>query len=74
MEAICLNLNYWRRICLRKQKRKNNCDRKMIKAARQVLEIYDQKYVAELLRKVGKMSGVARLLIAGLMVSAHLRR
>ncbi len=40
----------------------------------QVLEIYDQKYVAELLRKVGKMSGVARLLIAGLMVSAHLRR
>ena len=32
----------------------------------QVLEIYDQKYVAELLRKLVKMSGVARLLIAGL--------
>ncbi len=31
----------------------------------QVLEIYDQKCVAELLRKrISKMSGVARLLIA----------
>jgi DNA (cytosine-5)-methyltransferase 1 len=54
MEAICLNLNYWRRICLRKQKRKNNCDRNDKKLLGQVLEIYDQKYVAELLRKVGK--------------------
>ena len=75
MEAICLNLNYWRRICFEKaeaeeQLRQEN-DKKLLG---QVLEIYDQKYVAELLRKVGKMSGVARLLIAGLMVSAHLRR
>ncbi|WP_407199271.1 hypothetical protein [Citrobacter portucalensis] len=29
-----------------------------------MLEIYDQKYVAELLEKLVKMSGVARLLIA----------
>ncbi|MFT8297963.1 hypothetical protein [Salmonella enterica] len=55
MEAICLNLNYWRRILLEKaeaeeQLRQEN-DKKLLG---QVLEIYDQKYVAELLRKVGK--------------------
>ncbi len=37
----------------------------------QVLEIYDW---LNCLEKLVKMSGVARLLIAGLMVSAHLRR
>ncbi len=38
----------------------------------QVLEIYDQKYVAELLRKVGKTSGAAKRLTDGSMVSVNL--
>ncbi len=44
------------------EKQQQERDRKLID---RVLEIYDQKYVAELLRKIGKMSGAAKPLTAG---------
>lgn len=50
-----------------KQRQEN--DRKLIE---QVLEIYYQKYVAELLRKVGKTNGAGRHLTAGSMMNAPL--
>ncbi len=53
------------------EKLRQENDKKLIE---KVLEIYDQKYVAELLRKVGKMSGAVKPLTAGLMASVYQNR
>lgn len=44
------------------EKKRQEKDRELIS---KVLEIYDQKYVAELLRKVGKMNGAEKHLTVG---------
>ena len=49
------------------EKQRQENDRKLIE---QVLEIYDQKFVAELLRKVGKTTGAGKRLTVGSMINA----